>query len=163
MPGDNGAERQRAFAQAANHFITASLNALGNGNLTLAGEQFHCAHLAQIHAHRVIRAAKIFCVDVPGGGFGFRFLGVVLGLFILGFFGLLGFGVVTFLVLDDLNSHFGQHRHDVLNLLGGHFVLRQHGVQLVKRDVPTLTPLRDQFFDRGRLRIQGGGVTILLS
>ena len=51
-------------------------------------------------------------------------------------------GVV--LGLDDVDAHLGQHRHRVLDLLGGHLVGRQGGVQLVIGDVAALLPARHE-------------------
>ncbi len=132
MPRDDGAECQRAFTQAANHFITTSLNPLGNGNFALTREQFHRAHFTQIHTHGVIRTAYAFGIYITGWAFGFRF-GFSLGFFLCviafssGFLGL-SFLVVVIFVLDNLNTHFRQHGHNVFNLLRRHFVLRENGI-----------------------------------
>ena len=55
-PDDDGLEGERALAQARDHGLAAGLDALGDGDLALAREQLHRAHLAQIHAHRVVGA-----------------------------------------------------------------------------------------------------------
>ena len=55
-----------------------------------------------------------------------------------------------------------EHRHHVLDLLGGHLVGRQHGVELVEGDVAALASTRDQALDRGRLGVEQGGVGVLL-
>ena len=55
-PDDDGLEGQRAFAQAGDHRLAAGLDALGDGDFALAREQLDRAHLAQIHAHRIVGA-----------------------------------------------------------------------------------------------------------
>ena len=55
-PDDDGLEGERALAQARDHGLAAGLDALGDGDLALAREQLHRAHLAQIHAHRIVGA-----------------------------------------------------------------------------------------------------------
>ena len=55
-PDDDGLEGQRAFAQAGDHGFAAGLDALGDGDLALARQQLDRAHVAQIHAHGIIRA-----------------------------------------------------------------------------------------------------------
>ena len=57
----------RALADAADHHVAAGLDALGDGDLALARQQLDAAHLAQIHAHRIVGAADIVVVDVAGG------------------------------------------------------------------------------------------------
>ena len=56
-------EGERAFAQAGDHHLAAGLDALGDGDFALARQQLDRAHLAQIHAHRIVGAV---------GGFGVR-------------------------------------------------------------------------------------------
>ena len=55
-PDDDGLEGQRALAQARDHGLAAGLDALGDGDFALAGEQLHRAHFAQIHAHGIVGA-----------------------------------------------------------------------------------------------------------
>jgi hypothetical protein len=55
-PDDDGLEGERAFAQTGDHCLKAGLDALGDGDLALAREQPNRAHLAQIHAQRVVGA-----------------------------------------------------------------------------------------------------------
>ena len=55
-PDDDGLEGQRAFAQAGDHRLAAGLDALGDGDFALARQQLHRAHLAQVHAHRIVGA-----------------------------------------------------------------------------------------------------------
>ena len=55
-PDDDGLEGQRALAQAGDHRLAAGLDALGDGDLALAREKLDRAHLAQVHAHRIVGA-----------------------------------------------------------------------------------------------------------
>ena len=145
VPGDDGAEGQRALAQPADHHVAAGLDALGDGDLALARQQLDAAHLAQVHADRVVGAAEAFLVDVAGrpprssssssSSRPWR----------------RGLGLLALLALDDLDAHLAEHRHDVLDLLGAVLVGRQHGVQLVEGDVAALLAPRDQPLDGGRL------------
>jgi hypothetical protein len=43
------------------HRLAAGLDALGDGDLALARQQLHRAHLAQIHAHRIVGAVGRRC------------------------------------------------------------------------------------------------------
>ncbi len=56
-------------------------------------------------------------------------------------------GLVGFFVLDDVDAHVGQHRHRVLDLLGGHFLRRQDRVQLVHGDIAALLGGLDHLLD----------------
>ena len=59
-----------------------------------------------------------------------------------------GFGLFAdLLVLDDVDAHVGEHRHGVLDLLGGHFLRRQHRVQLVHGDIAALLGGLDHLLD----------------
>ncbi len=55
-PDDDRLEGQRALAQAGDHRLAAGLDALGDGDLALARQQLDRAHLAQVHAHRIVGA-----------------------------------------------------------------------------------------------------------
>ena len=55
-PDDDGLEGERAFAQPGDHRLAAGLDALGDGDLALARQKLDGAHLAQIHAHRIVGA-----------------------------------------------------------------------------------------------------------
>ena len=54
----------------------------------------------------------------------------------------------AFLFLGDLDAHFRQHRHHVLDLVGTDLIGRQHRVQLVIGDVATLARVADHPLDR---------------
>src|SRR5215470_7035676 len=55
-PNDDDLERERALAEPGDHRLAAGLDALGDRDLALTREQLHRAHLAQIHAHWIVRA-----------------------------------------------------------------------------------------------------------
>jgi hypothetical protein len=50
--------------------------------------------------------------------------------------------VLGFLVLDDVDAHFRQHRHHVLDLFGADLIGRQDRVELVVGDVARARPRR---------------------
>src|SRR3546814_19325623 len=66
-PFDDRVEGQRALAQAQDHRVAARLDALRDGDLALAAQQFDRAHLAQIHAHRVVGAVDRFLLLLDRG------------------------------------------------------------------------------------------------
>ena len=150
-PDDDGLEGERAFAQAGDHRLAAGLDALGDGDLALAGEQLHRAHLAQIHPHRVVGALG----RLLGLGFGRRlgrdldeFAG--LGLFLFGLLAGLAFLVgLGFLGLDDVDAHLAHHRQHVLDLLGGHLLGRHHRIELLVGHIAALLGLLDHLLDGG--------------
>ena len=150
MPGDNGAERQRAFAQPADHHVPPGLYPLGDRNFALAREQLHRAHFAQIHTHRVIGTADRALGNVACRGL------IVLGSLFLGRGR--GLGVLAFLALHHLDAHLREHRHDVLDLLGGVLLRRQDSIQLIKGDVAALLTLGDQPLNGSRLCIEHIGI-----
>ena len=128
-PDHDGLEGQGAFAQAPDHGVAAGLDALGDGDLALARQQFDRPHFAQVHADRVVGAAEIAVVDVAGGGL-LAFLGLFLGLGVVG-------GFFLFLVFNHVDAHFGEHRHGVFDLLGGDVFRRQRGGQSVSEPADT--------------------------
>src|SRR6185312_9579999 len=100
------------------------LDALGDGDLALAAEQLHRAHLAQVHAYRIVGA-------VVGAFLGRRLGdGGLLAHRDFAALGLLG----VFFRLDDVDAHLREHRQGVLDRLGAHLFARQDLVQLVHRD-----------------------------
>jgi hypothetical protein len=111
--------------------LRPGLDPLGDGDLALARQQFHRAHLAQVHAHRVVGAVELFGARCRPERDLARFgsppprwspLLLVLGLFIL----------------DDVDAHLGEHRHHVLDLFGRDLIGRQNLVELVVGDVALL-------------------------
>ena len=57
-------------------------------------------------------------------------------------------GLFAVIAVDDVDAHLREHGHGVLDLLGGHLLLRQRRVELVIGDVAALLGLRDQLLDR---------------
>ena len=112
-PFDDRVEGDRAFAQAPDHDVAAGLDALGDGDFALAAEQFDRAHLAQIHAHRIVGAVDRFLLDRRG-----RARPAVVERIDLFLVGLLGLRVlvVAIVILDDIDAHLRQLGHDVLDL-----------------------------------------------
>ena len=149
-PDDNGLEGERALAQAGDHGFAAGLNALGDGDFTLAREQLDRAHLAQIHAHGIVGTFGRFFL--LGGRQRLRLrlddLGAGILIVIVGFVGRLLVGVGLF-GLDDVDAHFIEHRIDVLDLVGGHLAGRHDFVDLVDGDVAALLGGLDHLLDAG--------------
>ena len=150
-PDDDRLEGQRVLAEPRDHGLAAGLDALGDGDLALARQKLHRAHLAQVHAHRIVGAVgslSALCLLGDGGAgrrhqlAAFRFL---FGLFVRGF----RLALVGLVGLDDVDPHVGEHRHRVFDLLGGDFFGGKHGVQLVDGDVAALLRLLDHLLDRG--------------
>ena len=119
-PDDDRLEGERAFAQARDHRLAAGLDPLGDGDLALARQELDRAHLAQIHAHRIVgalgTARKLRVGDRRRAGrlddlaaFGLLLVGAV-GAFLLRFFRVLAF--------DDIDAHLAEHRVHVLDLVG---------------------------------------------
>ena len=96
---------------------------------------FDRPHLAQVHAHRVVGAADVVVVEIAAR-------------LAVGLLGLGGGRLLVLLALDDVDAELGQHRHRVLDLLRGHLVGGQRGVQLVVGDVATLPPAGQHLLDR---------------
>ena len=154
-PDDDGLEGERALAQAGDHGLAAGLDALGDGDLALARQQLDRAHLAQIHADRIVGAIG----GLLGGGLGFghrggghhgaRGLGGAL-LALRRFLGLVG--------VDHVDAHVGQHRHGVLDLLGGHFLGGQHLVQLVIGHKAALLRGLEQLLDCSVGHVEHGAI-----
>ena len=147
-PDDDGLEGQRAFAQARDHRLAAGLDALGDGDFAFARQTARpspsradtcapdrrCGRSALSWwwwRRRRCRSAR------PAR---WRFLGVCRGVAGLGLFACL-------VVLDDVDAHVGQHRHRVLDLLGGHFLGGQHRIQLVHGDIAALLGGLDHLLD----------------
>jgi hypothetical protein len=135
-PDGDRLEGQRAFAKARDHRVASGLDPLGDGDLALAAQQFDRPHLAQVHAHRVVGAVELLGLGRGDGhlaaGGRFDHLGRALLLAV----------ILGFLVLDDVDAHFAEHRHHVLDLLGADLIGRKDGVELVVGDVPRAWPRR---------------------
>ena len=155
-PIEQRAIGERALGDAADHHVAAGLDALGDGDLALAGEQLDAAHLAQIHAHGIVGAADIGIVEIAGGALAALFLLAARG---RGGGGLLG-GRAFFLIVafDEIDADLVQHRHGVLDLLRGHLRLRQGRIQLVIGDVAALLAAGDHLLDRRAEAVHQGTV-----
>ena len=151
-PDDDGLEGQRALAQARDHGFAAGLDAFGNGDLPLAGEQLHRTHFPQIHAHGIVGAlGRLLGLGLDRNlllhfdqlaALAFRFLLGLLALLLL---------VARLFGLDDVDPHFAEHREHVLDLLGIDLFRGQYRVDLVMGDVTTLLGGANELLD-GRVR-----------
>ena len=141
----------RAF-RAANpdiEFIDAFVIDI-NGNT--AGKRLPAADGEKLYQDGVMFSACSPIADCRGWGHNAGGLGRGGG---GGFFLLLG--------LDHVDAGFRQHRHRVLDLLGGHLVGRQGGVQLVIGDVASLLALLDELLELGAKGIEQGGIWALFA
>ena len=142
-PDGDRLEGQRALAEAGDHRVAAGLDALGDGDLALARQELDRAHLAQVHPDRIVGAVERLAADarhrelaraaVLGGRRGVVAAAVL---------------VLGLVVVDDVDAHLGEHRHHVLDLLGGDLVGGQDLVQLVVGDVAARLGGRDHLLDR---------------
>ncbi len=148
------------LSQAPDHRVAAGLDLLGDGDLALAGEEFDRAHLAQVHAHGVVGAVDGFLLGRCGRPWPTIIERVDLFLGRLGLLVLLVVG--RFLVLDDVDAHFGDRGHHVLDLLGRHLVLREGLVQFIVGDEAALLGAGEQFLDRRVVEVEERGVPVLL-
>ena len=153
MPGDDGLEGQRALAEPADHHVAAGLDALGDGDLALARQQLDAAHLAQVHADRVVGAAEALLVDIAGRAPPPPSLS---------FSSDRGFGLARRaprrprsprLSTTLMPISLSMARVSSI-MLGGDLVRRQRGVQLVVGDVAALLAAGDQLLDRGGLDVE---------
>ena len=162
-PDDDGLEGQRAFAQARDHRLAAGLDALGDRDLALAGEKLHRAHLAQVHAHRIVGAVGRLLgrrlADDDGAGLrgldevaAVGFLLVGLGLSVL----------VRLLGLDHVDAHLGELAEHVLDLLRVELLGRQNLVQLIIGDIAALLRELDHPLDGGIAQVEQRPVGLLL-
>ena len=126
------------FAQARDHRLAAGLDALGDGDLALARQELDGAHLAQIHPDRIVGAVHRLggTLDLHGQVFG-------------GPLGLLGRLLGGLFILHDVDAHLGEHRHRVLDLLGGDLFGGKNLVQLVVSDIAALLGKLDHPLDGG--------------
>ena len=140
-------ESDRAFTKPHDPRVASGLNPLGNRDFALTAEQFDRAHFAQIHAHRIVSALNRFLLL---GRFGH--MAAVIGVIAVVAVNLVNARIAIFLCVlvtfDDIDAHFGNGGHDVLDLLGRHLVLRQRFVQFIDRDIATALGLGDQLLDR---------------
>ena len=136
--------------KARDHRLAAGLDALGDGDFALARQELDRAHLAQIHAHRIVGALG----GLGGAG---RDRGrarrldefAALGLLLVGGLGGFLFRLFRVLVVDDVDAHLAEHRVHVLDLVGGDLLRRQNRVQFVLGDPAALLGDLDHPLDGG--------------
>lgn len=121
-PDDQRLERQRALTEACDHRLAAGFDALGDGDFAFAREKLDGAHLAQIHAHRVVgTVGRFFLLGGRKRGAArrreFAALAFIIaaGVVVIAAAGSTSF--LGFLVFDDVDAHVRQHRHRVFDLL----------------------------------------------
>ena len=114
---------QRGFANAADHQLSTGLDTFGNRDLSLARKQLDAAHLAKIHAHRIVGAGYIAVGHIARRAL---------------FLALAFRGVVAVRCFDNGYAHLVQRRHEIVNLLGGEILGWKRSVQLVMGDVAAL-------------------------
>jgi hypothetical protein len=160
-PDDDRLERQRALAETRDHRLSPGLDALGDGDLALAGEEFHRPHLAQVHANGIVGpVGRLAGGGRPrhgrAGGLGDLVSVIAGGRGVGG--GLLALGLLR---VDHVDAHVAEHRHGVLDLLGGHLLRREDLVELVVGDVAALLGELDHPLDRGVRKIEQRAVRAL--
>ena len=144
-PDDDRLEGQRALAEPRDHRLAAGLDALGDRDLTLAGEQLDRAHLAQIHPHRIVgalgRLQVALGLDRQGLARGVDHV-AALGLLLVAAAVLAGRALLAgrfrVLVVDDVDALLAELAEHVLDLLRGKFLGRQNFVQFVIGDIAAL-------------------------
>ncbi len=134
-------DRRRAGGNRLDHVLQAVLDALGDFDLALAGQQFDRSHLAHVHAHRVGGAAEL---GIDRGQRLFRFQ--LDFLFIDGGGRLLGQQQILAgrRLVEDLDVHVVERRDDRLDLLGIHHVIGQVVVDFGVGQVAAFLAQRDQ-------------------
>jgi hypothetical protein len=134
-------DRARIEGHGGQHLADAFLDALGDNDFALAGQQFDGTHFAHVHAHRIGGAAGFgFHGGQCGGGFGGG--DIVGGRVALGHQQLVGVGCG----FKHLDAHVVDHLDDVFDLVRVGDVLRQVVVDLRVGQVTLFLALRDKVF-----------------
>jgi hypothetical protein len=128
---------RREIGQRRQHLVEPVLDALGNLDLALAGEQVNGAHLAHVHAHRVGGAAELV-VDRRERGCGF------LGGFFVDVAVVQQHGIEIGRRLVDRDAHVVDHVDDIFDLLRIDDVVGQVVVDLVVGQKSLFLALRDE-------------------
>ena len=140
-PGHDLGEHAGQLGDDVENGLAPLLDAFGDLDLALAGEQRHGAHLAQVHAHRVVGLA-----DGPGRQVQLRTLVLGGGLVLLAAQAqapeVRGLGGV-----DQLDVLLAEHDDDVVDLVAVDHLRRQHVVDLVIGQEPLLLADVDQLLD----------------
>jgi len=111
------------------HRVLAPLDPHRDLDLALAGEQRHRAHLPQVHADGVVGLVERARGEVELGALLLRLLPEAL------------------LGVHDLDAHRAEHREDVVELVRGADVARQHVVDFLVQEVALLLAHRDELPD----------------
>ena len=147
-PDGDRLECQRAFTKTCDHCVAARFDPLRNRDFAFTAQQFDRSHFAQIHTNRVIGAIQLFGrAGRQRNVTAFRGINKLGRAFVFLFFGF-------FVVFSNLNAHFGQHRHNVFDLVRRHLIRRQDFVQLIVSDVATFPGFCDHLLDRGLAHIE---------
>ena len=158
-------DRDRRVEHDLQHAPLAVLDALGDLDLALAGEQRDRPHLAQVHAHRVVGLGVAVASSSSSGSsflastsLLFLLLGVRLGVSLLG-------DLQLRRRIDDLDALAGEGRQPVVHLIRRDDVLRhvlvdlvvgQEALRLAHGDELALLALA--LLGGGRRRLLGGAV-----
>ncbi len=147
-PDNDRLEAKRAFAETRNHGLTASFNTLGDGDFAFARQKLNRSHFTQIHADGIICALKCCCrrgcrfgdsarcrsCFCNSGAFRSRLFFFIV--FVVGF---------GFVILDDCDAHFREHRHRVFDLFRAELFRRQNFVQFIIGNKATRLCRLDEF------------------
>src|SRR5690606_30717162 len=144
--GDDVVHRLGPFGKARHQLADALLDALGYLDFPFPGQQFHGAHFAHVHAHRV-GGAVLFGLHGGEGGGGLGGGDLVGG----GIAGGHQQGVRVRGGLEDADAHVVDHLDDVFHLIGIGDVLRQVVVHLRIGQVTLFTTFGDKFLETGLL------------
>ncbi len=148
---ENALCRAGPVGQGVHQLAHPLFDALGDGNLTFAGEQLHGTHFAHVHAHRVGGAASFgfHCGECGGGFSGGNFVrrGIAVG-------HQQGVGIRCDLV--DTDAHVVDHLDDVFHLIRIGNILRKMVVHLGIGEIALLFAAGDQLFDARLLLLLSG-------
>src|SRR5262249_1088208 len=154
-PDDDGLEGERALAERRHHGLAAGLDTLGDSNLAFARKEFHRAHVAEVHAHRVVSSLGRFFgtgfeqnralldFDSLALAFDFLLLWLLTGLDL--------FLKPSLFGLDHVDAHLAESRQNALDLLGIDLFRSQQRVDLVVGDIAAPLGSADQRL-YGRIR-----------
>ena len=144
-------DREARGEDGGGRLVLALLDALGERDLALAGEQGHLAHLAQVEADRILGAA-----DRAGGQVDpARLRLLVVGLGVGGLGGHLRRQACGLGRVHQLDVHRAEHQHDVVELIERDEIGRQGVVHLVVGEKALLLALRDELVQLLDLRFVG--------
>ncbi len=134
---ENRVHRARQPGQRRHYLAGAFLDALGNLDLALAGQQLHGTHFTHVHAHRIGGPADVALHRRQGshGLLGGRLVGGVIGHHQ---------GIFIGRFLDDADTHVVDHADDVFHLIGIGNILGKMVVDLGIGQVALFLATRDQ-------------------